>query len=51
MARLSVARVNRPLYQQLLESRRLLSIGSSTDALALLEQINVGARMDVRTVF
>lgn len=51
MASLQVSRVNRSLYDQMLESRRLSTLGRSADAASLLEQIHASTNLAVRSVF
>jgi len=51
MANLQVSRVNRSLYEQMLESRRLASLGRSADAASLLEHIHASTNLAVRSVF
>jgi hypothetical protein len=51
MASLKVARVNRPLYERMLEARRLGSQGCAAEAASLLEQIHAHTALAVRSVF
>lgn len=51
MADLKVSRVNRTLYERMLESKRLASIGRAADAASLLEQIHASTALAVRSVF
>ena len=51
MANLKVSRVNRPLYERMLEAKRLVSQGLVADAAALLEQIHASTALAVRSVF
>jgi hypothetical protein len=51
MANLQVARVNRSLYERMLEARRLVSQGLADEAAALLEQIHASSSLAVRSVF
>lgn len=51
MSNLKVARVNRSLYERMLEARRLMSQGLADDAAALLEQIHASSNLAVRSVF
>jgi len=51
MADLKVSRVSRSLYEGMLESKRLASLGQAADAASLLEQIHASTALAVRSVF
>lgn len=51
MANLKVSRVNRSLYERMLEARQLASQGLAADAASLLEQIHASTTLAVRSVF
>jgi hypothetical protein len=51
MANLKVARVNRTLYERMLDAKRLAGLGLAAEAASLLEQIHAHTALAVRSVF
>jgi hypothetical protein len=51
MANLKVARVNRSLYERMLDAKRMANLGRAAEAASLLEQIHVHTALAVRSVF
>jgi len=51
MANLKVARINRTLYERMLEAKRLALQGLAADAASLLDQIHASTTLAVRSVF
>jgi hypothetical protein len=51
MGSLKVSRVNRPLYERMLQARRLASDGCAADAATLLKDVHERTALDIRSVF
>jgi hypothetical protein len=51
MGTLEVSRVNRPLYDRMLEARRLASDGAKASAASLLKDLHARTSLEVRSVF